>query len=62
MNQYHLYKAAQDYETLKSGLGEYVKKVEQQRSKRVKTLTGEFLRSVQEVQIANFLYLNGIDY
>ena len=28
---YHLYKAAQDYETLKSGLGEYVKKVEQQR-------------------------------
>ena len=32
MNQYHLYKAAQDYEILKSGLGEYVKKVEQQRS------------------------------
>ena len=62
MNQYHLYKAAQNYETLKSGLGEYVKKVEQQRSKRIKTLTGEFLRSVQEVQIANFLYLNGIDY
>ena len=62
MNQYHLFKATQDYETLKSGLGEYVKKVEQQRSKRVKTLTGEFLRSVQEVQIANFLYLNGIDY
>ena len=62
MNQYHLYKAAQDYETLKSGLGEYVKKVEHQRSKRVKTLTGEFLRSVQEVQIANFLYLNGLDY
>jgi DNA helicase-4 len=62
MNQYHIFKAAQDYETLKSGLGEYVKKVEQQRSKRVKTLTGEYLRSVQEVQIANFLYLNGIDY
>ena len=62
LNQYHLYKAAQDYETLKSGLGEYVKKVEQQRTKHVKTLTGEFLRSVQEVQIANFLYLNGLDY
>ncbi len=62
LNQYHLHKAAQDYETLKSGLGEYVKKVEQQRTKHVKTLTGEFLRSVQEVQIANFLYLNGIDY
>lgn len=62
LDQYHMYKAAQDYETLKSGLGEYIKKVEHQRSKRVKTLTGEYLRSMQEVQIANFLYLNGLDY
>ena len=62
LNQYHLYKAAQDYETLKSGLGEYVNKVQQQRSKQLKTITGEYLRSVQEVQIANFLYLNGLDY
>ncbi len=62
LNQYHLYKAAQDYETLKSGLGEYVRKVQQQRTKYTKTLTGEYLRSVQEVQIANFLYLNGLDY
>jgi len=62
LEQYHLFKAAQDYETLKSGLGEYIAKVEQQRSKRVKTITGEYLRSTQEVQIANFLYLNGLDY
>ena len=62
LNEYHLYKASQDYETLKSGLGEYLKKVENQRSKQVKTITGEYLRSVQEVQIANFLYLNGLDY
>ena len=62
LNQYHIYKAAQDYETLKSGLGEYINKVERQRSKQVKTITGEYLRSVQEVQIANFLYLNGLDY
>ena len=62
LNQFHLYKAEQDFETLKSGLGEYIKKVEEQRSKRVKTITGEYLRSVQEVQIANFLYLNGLDY
>ena len=62
LNQYHQYKAAQDYETLKSGLGEYVKRVENQRSKKIKTITGEYLRSVQEVQIANFLYLNGLDY
>lgn len=62
LNQYHLYKASQDYETLKSGLGEYVKQVERQRSKQTKTITGEYLRSIQEVQIANFLYLNGLDY
>ena len=62
LNQYHLYKAAQDYETLKSGLGEYVKKVAYQRTKQIKTITGEYLRSIQEVQIANFLYLNGLDY
>lgn len=62
LNQYHLYKAAQDFETLKSGLGEYVKKVQQQRSKKTRTITGEYLRSVQEVQIANFLYLNGLEY
>ena len=62
LDQYHMYKAAQDYETLKSGLGEYIKKVEHQRSKRIKTIAGEYLRSVQEVQIANFLYLNGLDY
>ncbi len=62
LNQYHLFKASQDFETLKSGLGEYVKTVEQQRTQKVRTLTGEFLRSVQEVQIANFLYLNSLDY
>ncbi len=62
LNAYHAYKAAMDYETLKSGLGEYIKRVQNQRSKYVKTLTGEYLRSVQEVQIANFLYLNSIDY
>lgn len=62
INQYHLHKAAQDYETIKSSVGEYIKKVEYQRSRQVKTLTGEYLRSIQEVQIANFLYLHSLDY
>ena len=62
LNEYHIYKSAMDYETLKSGLGEYVKQVAYKRSKAMRTLTGEFLRSIQEVQIANFLYLHGIDY
>ncbi len=62
LNQYHLYKASQTYETIKSSLGEYIETVAEQRSRKIKTITGEYLRSVQEVQIANFLYLNGIDY
>ena len=62
LDQYHLAKAAQDYETLKSGAGEYIKTVVRQRDKTMRTLTGEFLRSVQETQIANFLYLNSLDY
>jgi DNA helicase-4 len=62
LNQFHLSKAAQDYETIKSGAGEYIKKVSAQRERGLKTLTGEYLRSVQEVQIANFLYLYGLDY
>jgi len=62
LNEYHLRKAAYDYETIKSSLGEYIKKVEHQRSRQTKTIAGEYLRSVQEVQIANFLYLNGLDY
>ncbi|KAF5055279.1 ATP-dependent DNA helicase Rep [anaerobic digester metagenome] len=62
LNEYHLRKAAQDYETIKSSLGEYVQKVAHQRSRQTKTITGEYLRSIQEVQIANFLYLNGLDY
>lgn len=62
LNEYHLHKAAQDYETIKSSLGEYIRKVEHQRSRQTKTLTGEYLRSIQEVQIANFLYMNGLDY
>lgn len=62
LNEYNEYKASQTYETIKSRLGEYIREVVNKRTKKVKTITGEFLRSIQEVQIANFLYLNGIEY
>lgn len=62
LEQYHNYKARQTYQTLKSNLNEYIKKVEYVRSKKSITITGEYLRSIQEVQIANFLYLNNIEY
>ncbi|MDR0220911.1 MAG: UvrD-helicase domain-containing protein [Lachnospiraceae bacterium] len=62
LEQYHYAKAAEKYETLKSGAGEYIEKVMRQRDKSMRTITGEYLRSVQETQIANFLYLNSLEY
>jgi DNA helicase-4 len=62
LNDFCEYRAAQDYETLKSRVGEYNNSVINERSKRVSTITGEYLRSQQEVQIANFLYMNSIEY
>jgi DNA helicase-4 len=62
LNDFCEYRAAQDYETLKSRLGEYNISVINERTKRVSTITGEYLRSQQEVQIANFLYMNSIEY
>ncbi|MBN2134200.1 MAG: UvrD-helicase domain-containing protein, partial [Acidobacteria bacterium] len=62
INEYSTYKANLDYETLKSRLGEFIQTITDQRSRANRTITGEFLRSGQEVQIANFLYLHNIDY
>ena len=54
--------AKANYATLKSDLNEYEKKIMDTRSKKQVTIQNEFLRSHQEVEIANFLYLNNIDY
>ncbi|MDO9523228.1 MAG: UvrD-helicase domain-containing protein [Methanocorpusculum sp.] len=62
LNQYHEYNASLNYQSLKSNLGEYIKKVAVKREAKTKTLTGEYLRSNQEVQIANFLYLHNLEY
>jgi len=64
INQYHLFKAQQDYESMKSSLGEYVRKPGGSRmsGNMPGGAKGELLHSVQEVQIANFLYLNGLEY
>lgn len=50
------------YETLRSDLNEYIYEVSDTRSKRQVTISNEVLRSRQEVEIANFLYLNNIEY
>lgn len=51
-----------DFSTLKGNLGEYSYTYIEKNTKRKVTLNNEVVKSSQEVQIANFLYLNGIEY
>lgn len=51
-----------DYTTLKSNIGEFNKTYIDKQRKTTSTILNETLRSNEEVQIANFLFLNGIEY
>ena len=62
LGEYFQFVAEADYTTLKSDLQDYVQQVVDRRTRRTQTLNNEVLRSMEEVQIANFLYLNQIDY
>ncbi|MDD2518702.1 MAG: UvrD-helicase domain-containing protein, partial [Bacilli bacterium] len=62
INEYHDFKRRNDYITLKSRLGEYNREVINSRTKNKYTIRGEFLRSSEEVMIANYLYMNNIEY
>ncbi len=62
MEKYHRTTIMSSHLTLKSEMGEYSRVIEKKRGKKLYTLQEELLRSNEEVEIANFLYLNGIDY
>ena len=62
LNSYFQYKADNDFQTMKSNAGEYIREFVDTRRGQKRTITGEYVRSDQEVQIANFLYLHGIEY
>ena len=47
---------------MRSELDEVKQQVIDTRTKKTVTIQSEIMRSAQEVEIANFLYLNGIDY
>lgn len=47
---------------MRSDLEDFKREVIDSRTKRSVTIQNEVLRSHQEVEIANFLYLNNIDY
>ncbi|MDD4212031.1 MAG: UvrD-helicase domain-containing protein [Bacilli bacterium] len=51
-----------DYTTLRSNLNEINLEIIDSRKKCKKTIKNEIAQSYEEVQIANYLYLNGIEY
>ncbi len=51
-----------NYTTLKSDLNDFKEEIIDKFTKKLQTIQNEIVRSRQEVQIANYLYLNNIDY
>ena len=51
-----------NYTTLKSDLNEYKNEIIDRKTKKKLTIQNELVRSYQEVQIANYLYLHNLDY
>lgn len=54
--------AKSNFSTMRSDLDEFKEEVIDIRTKKSVTIQSEVMRSQQEVEIANFLYLNNIDY
>ena len=51
-----------NFTTLKSDLNDFKEEIIDKFTKKLQTIRNEIVRSRQEVQIANYLYLNNIDY
>ncbi len=62
LNTFFNYIAKADFSTLKGNMSEYAEEIINQRTGKRITIARETMRSSQEVRIANFLYLNNIDY
>ena len=62
LNAFFNYISKADFSTMRSNMNEYVETIKSKRTGKAITINYESLRSAQEVQIANFLYLNKIDY
>ena len=62
LNDFFNYISKSDYTTLKGNMSEYTEEIIDKRTGKCISIAQERMRSAQEVQIANFLYLNQIDY
>lgn len=54
--------AKSNFATMRSDLNDYQHQIIDPRTKKRITIQSEYMRSYQEVEIANFLYLNNIEY
>lgn len=59
---YHNYMYKRKYINSNTTMDNYIKEQAKRRKNYLKTLNGEYCKSKEEVDIANFLYLNNIDY
>lgn len=62
LNTFFNYISKADFSTLKGNISEYTEEIINKRTGNKISISHETLRSAQEVYIANFLYLNNIDY
>ena len=53
---------SENFTTMRSELDDFKQQIIDTRTKKTVTIQSEMMRSNQEVEIANFLYLNGIEY
>ncbi|MFI3214460.1 MAG: UvrD-helicase domain-containing protein, partial [Eubacteriales bacterium] len=62
LNKFFHQIAKANFSTMRSDLEDFRREVIDQKTKKKITIQNEVLRSFEEVEIANFLYLNNIDY
>lgn len=62
LNDFFNYVSKADFSTIRGNIDEYSEKIINKRTGHLQTILREKVRSFQEVQIANFLYMNGIEY
>ena len=62
LNAFFNHIAKSNFTTIRSELDDFKQQVIDRKNKKTETIQSEMIPSNQEVEIANFLYLNGIDY
>ena len=62
LNHFFNHMANANYATMRSELDDFREEVMDRKSRKKITIQNEIVRSIQEVEVANFLYLYGIDY